>query len=210
MADEMTETKERIFDTFIDMISVSGYENVSMREIAKNVGINSASIYHHYKSKDKILEHIYEYFDEHYYMNRPSVEEVERIVETGDAAQIIGALHRSFETDDYKVYVRMIKINRIIYMRLFQDMAATAMFARHNDQETDYVVEILQHGIDIGRIDPDFDTRTYAIMLIGVMVSMAMNAYSDPNYGVGEVDIRGSILAVHAKLLSSVLHDPKE
>ncbi|MCL2157245.1 MAG: TetR/AcrR family transcriptional regulator [Methanobrevibacter sp.] len=55
-------TKEKIFDVSIDLFSKKGYDNVSIREIAKNVGIKESSIYNHYSSKEKILETIFEYY----------------------------------------------------------------------------------------------------------------------------------------------------
>ncbi len=55
-------TRERILDVAIDLISKRGYESVSIREIAREVGIRESSIYNHFKSKDEILDTIIEYF----------------------------------------------------------------------------------------------------------------------------------------------------
>lgn len=48
-------TKEKIFDTALDLFSKRGYDSVSLREIADNVGIKKSSIYSHYPSKEAIL-----------------------------------------------------------------------------------------------------------------------------------------------------------
>ncbi|ADC46496.1 transcriptional regulator TetR family [Methanobrevibacter ruminantium M1] len=55
-------TKEKIFDVSLDLFSKRGYDSVSLREIAEEVGIKKSSIYSHYSSKEAILMDIFEYF----------------------------------------------------------------------------------------------------------------------------------------------------
>ena len=55
-------TKEKIFDVALDLFSKKGYDSVSLREIAEEVGIKKSSIYSHYPSKEAILMSIFEYF----------------------------------------------------------------------------------------------------------------------------------------------------
>ena len=52
-------------DAAIDLFSESGYDKISMRDIAKVVGINVSSIYNHFPSKNSILEYILEDYTEH-------------------------------------------------------------------------------------------------------------------------------------------------
>ena len=54
-------TKEKIFDVALDLFSRKGYDSVSLREIAEEVGIKKSSIYSHYPSKEAILMDIFEY-----------------------------------------------------------------------------------------------------------------------------------------------------
>ena len=54
-------TRERILDVAIDLISRKGFDAVSIREIAREVGIRESSIYNHFKSKDEILDTITAY-----------------------------------------------------------------------------------------------------------------------------------------------------
>ncbi len=54
--------KERIFDVSIDLFSEHGYDGVSIRQIAKEVGIKESSIYNHYKSKESIMDAILDYY----------------------------------------------------------------------------------------------------------------------------------------------------
>ena len=54
-------TKEKIFDVALDLFSKKGYDSVSLREIAEEVGIKKSSIYSHYPSKEAILMDIFKY-----------------------------------------------------------------------------------------------------------------------------------------------------
>ncbi|MBQ2226633.1 MAG: TetR/AcrR family transcriptional regulator [Methanobrevibacter sp.] len=62
-------TKEKIFDVSLDLFSKKGYDSVSLREIADEVGIKKSSIYSHYPSKEAILMDIFEYFTDFFKYN---------------------------------------------------------------------------------------------------------------------------------------------
>jgi len=54
--------KDKIFNVSIDLFSKFGYDNVSIRQIASEVGIKESSIYNHFKSKESILDSILDYY----------------------------------------------------------------------------------------------------------------------------------------------------
>lgn len=56
--------REKIFNVSIDLFSRHGYDGVSIRQIASEVGIKESSIYNHYKSKESILNSILEFYIE--------------------------------------------------------------------------------------------------------------------------------------------------
>lgn len=60
-------TKEKIFDAAVDLFAERGYDGVSIRDIAKAVGIRESSVYKHYSGKDEILDAIFEYLKSRLY-----------------------------------------------------------------------------------------------------------------------------------------------
>ena len=54
----MSSMKERIIDAAIDLFYQKGYFATSLNDVAKNIGIRKASIYHHYPSKESLLVNI--------------------------------------------------------------------------------------------------------------------------------------------------------
>jgi len=57
---EKIPSRQRILDAAIDLFSIKGYKETSIREIASQVGMKEASIYSHFVSKNAIMEHILE------------------------------------------------------------------------------------------------------------------------------------------------------
>ena len=56
----MTDTKERIMQTALDMFSCRGYEAVSVSDIAGELGITKGALYRHFSSKRELLDSILE------------------------------------------------------------------------------------------------------------------------------------------------------
>ena len=55
-------TKNKILDASINLFSQFGYDGVSIRQIAAEVGIRESSIYNHYPNKQSILQAILDYY----------------------------------------------------------------------------------------------------------------------------------------------------
>jgi len=202
---ELFGTGELIFDTFVQMASTLGYENVKMKDIAGMAGIKTASIYSHFKSKRKILECAYNYYTEHLYDNRMSADKIKKMIETASAKKIIDALSYTFESEDRKKYIRMILITKLVYMRLFQDLLANEIFAEANLRNSEYVIDILKHGIDIGRIDGSLDVKTFTDVLIGAKVVMGVRAFAGADYEAAQLGQEKRIMALFVRFLSSFL-----
>ena len=58
-------TKELILKNALDMFAKSGYNAVSIRDIAKTVNIKESSIYYHFKNKQDILDSLVEKYEAH-------------------------------------------------------------------------------------------------------------------------------------------------
>lgn len=54
----MTNTRESIIDKALNLFSIRGYEAVSMREIAEELGMTKAALYKHFESKRDIFSSI--------------------------------------------------------------------------------------------------------------------------------------------------------
>ncbi len=58
------DTKEKITKTALRMFLEKGYENTSLNDIAREVGITKPAIYHHFKNKDQLFHEVLNWFFE--------------------------------------------------------------------------------------------------------------------------------------------------
>ncbi|WP_338448671.1 helix-turn-helix domain-containing protein [Niallia oryzisoli] len=69
-------TKRKILEASIDLFSRKGYSAVSVRELTKAVGIKESSLYNHFRSKEEILELIYQVFKAEHDLALPSMDKL--------------------------------------------------------------------------------------------------------------------------------------
>lgn len=53
-------TRQRIQDVALDLFAERGYEKTSLREIAEHLDVTKAALYYHFKTKEDILDSIFE------------------------------------------------------------------------------------------------------------------------------------------------------
>ncbi len=59
-------TRQRIFETAIELFDKRGYEKVSINDICRKAGVSTGAFYHHFKSKDQILMEEFKKVDDFY------------------------------------------------------------------------------------------------------------------------------------------------
>jgi len=70
-------TKEIIFEKALSLFSENGYTATSIRNICAEVGIKESSFYNHYKSKDQLLDAIFDSFNKALLSNAVSDEQLD-------------------------------------------------------------------------------------------------------------------------------------
>ncbi|XHH09097.1 MAG: TetR/AcrR family transcriptional regulator [Candidatus Bathyarchaeia archaeon] len=120
------ETAEKIFDAAIDLFAQQGYDNVSVRDIAKAVGIKESSIYKHYTNKEQILQKIIQYPLAKMYSIAAREDTTEQI--------IVKMGFEGFISDCSEVFISWIldpstvKIMRIFYIELYHNKEISQSF----------------------------------------------------------------------------------
>lgn len=110
--------KEKIFNVSIDLFSRHGYDGVSIRQIAGEVGIKESSIYNHYKSKESILNSILEFYIEEMKSNE---------ISSNQANENLNVSLDYFYMAGLKLYIskltkpNMMKITRIILVEAYHN-----------------------------------------------------------------------------------------
>ncbi len=114
-------TKEKILDAAVELFAAKGYNAVSIREITRKVGIKESSLYNHYKSKESLLDDIFNYFHSRMEKISPSNEMIDDQLSILSPEMFFQQIVFEFgrQIDD-----TMDNIFRIIFMEQFRNVRA--------------------------------------------------------------------------------------
>ncbi|WP_240647699.1 TetR/AcrR family transcriptional regulator [Paenibacillus nanensis] len=120
---EVGQTKRRILEVAIELFSQNGYSAVSVREITKHVGIKESALYNHFKTKDEILQSIYQLFTNASEGNAlPSAEQLEAMLQQVDLETF---LRQGFEQFQRTIENPLLtQIWRILNIEQYRDQRA--------------------------------------------------------------------------------------
>jgi AcrR family transcriptional regulator len=138
--------KEKIFNVSIDLFSKHGYDGVSIRQIAREVGIKESSIYNHYRSKESIMDSILKYYIEQMISEDIPIDQAsENLDKSFDYFYRAGLEAFSSQLRDEK----MSKITRIIFIESY-----------HNEKIRDFLKKSILEDAITGWINL-FDLMKY-------------------------------------------------
>ncbi|MGB9979657.1 TetR/AcrR family transcriptional regulator [Methanobacterium sp.] len=155
-------TKERIFEAAIDLFAQKGFDAASMRDIAAVVGIKQPSMYGHYKSKDEIIDCVFQYFKrELTKMRPPEVRDLEKI------DKLTPEIFRQRANLTFNLFKdpTMEKIFRILLNEQYRDKRARMIvleFLIHEPYSFSMtVLEIMVDKGIINKIEPDIKAMEF-------------------------------------------------
>lgn len=171
-------TKKRIFESAIELFMLNGFERVSVKDIADHVGIRQSTIYNHFRSKQEILDTIYDFYYYCYLENRPSLEEIEPVIHNGSLADLMKCVKYEFN-ENYNQ--RMSDISKIIFQRIAVDSRAKEITQSLTVEEgVKYVETVFNRAIEIGRLAA-FDTHIMALFINSVRLFIFYNWIINPS-----------------------------
>jgi Transcriptional regulator len=174
-------TKEKIFDAAVDLFAENGYDGVSVRDIAKAVGIKESSLYKHYASKEEILESIFEYMKGMLYSQTVPADH-DAFVESTPVEVILG--NGFTQLASYMADLYMLKIMRIITIEMYhneriRDFFRAQMFERPVD-EMEILFRKLGENGKIKRYDPRALATAYFAFSVYMYFDTFMIRYGEP------------------------------
>ncbi|MFT8311166.1 MAG: TetR/AcrR family transcriptional regulator [Sporolactobacillus sp.] len=134
-------TKQKIFACALELFSMSGFNGVSMRDIAQKVGIKGSSIYNHYNGKKAIMDDICETFAQTLDVSRPPLSQIDQMLDQMNAVELFQSLIRAYGEKINKTWTQMA---RIIFSEHFYNETAGEVFKKELIQENiAYYVSVL-------------------------------------------------------------------
>jgi AcrR family transcriptional regulator len=151
-----------IVDAAFMTIAKDGFEGLRTREIAKLVGINSATLHYHFPTKEDLIEGVANQLEGRFRAEKISPTEKERAVDALDR-QLKDAIFYYVERPE------MLAVYREFVGRAPRDPVIKKLVHRlHADWQTD-IVKTLNRGRDDGSFRADLDSEAAARIILSTV-----------------------------------------
>lgn len=204
------QTKDKIFDTALDLFSKKGYDSVSVRTIASEVGIKESSIYNHYSSKKDILMSILNYFEEYFKGNPLDDESIRKLLEENPEE----FYHQGFEMFKQQIFEeKILKIMKLIFVQMYQIDEVKEFFLREIlGGSTDFWSDVFEILIQKNVIGSDCNPNKLAEMYFGFSMFKLWEIFLKyDDFPKAEIEIMfDEVEEYHKFLLDSVRADKNE
>ena len=176
MQENKADTKTLIFNTALRLFATSGVENVSMRDIARAVGIKAASIYNHYASKDQIVDACYDFYIRYYDSTRLSEDQYAIILQKGTKEEIVNVPNNQFpvELEENLIYAMT-----VLFSRMYTDTKAIEKYTKMIDNSLEFLKKFFELGIELGRFEK-FNVRGVSLLFISARIFAAQSTTIHP------------------------------
>lgn len=205
-----TQTKDKIFDTALDLFSKKGYDSVSVRTIASEVGIKESSIYNHYSSKKDILMSILNYFEEYFKGNLLDDENIRKLLEENPEE----FYHQGSEMFKQQIFEeKILKIMKLIFVQMYQIDEVKEFFLREIlGGSTDFWSDVFEILIQKNVIGSDCNPNKLAEMYFGFSMFKLWEIFLKyDDFPKAEIEIMfDEVEEYHKFLLDSVRADKNE
>ena len=205
-----TQTKDKIFDTALDLFSKKGYDSVSVRTIASEVGIKESSIYNHYSSKKDILMSILNYFEEYFKGNQLDDENIRKLLEENPEE----FYHQGSEMFKQQIFEeKILKIMKMIFVQMYQIDEVKEFFLREIlGGSTDFWSDVFEILIQKNVIGSDCNPNKLAEMYFGFSMFKLWEIFLKyDDFPKAEIEIMfDEVEEYHKFLLDSVRADKNE
>ena len=147
----MTGTKWELFKVAMDLFAAGGYANVSIRDIAAAVGLNPASIYNHFPSKDAFLTEAYNFYERNYYEQLPTLESLIELVPERSPQEIWRMMTPVYEDELLDLMTKIILV--AIDERRRDPNASTLIHEVFTKVPSRYITALLEEMIRLDMIE---------------------------------------------------------
>ncbi|BBX30816.1 TetR family transcriptional regulator [Mycolicibacterium mageritense DSM 44476 = CIP 104973] len=183
--------RQRILSVAERLLARNGWRNTSLAQIAKEAGVTSAGLLHHFESKEQLLNAVLDArdYDDDIHADRSGdlAEEITRVAERFERApELVGTFT--------VLLVENIQPDAPLHDRLLK---------RQQDAR-DIVTDIIRRGQLSGRYRQDFDAATKAVEILAFVNGMETSWLLDPSLPLVDV-FKG-----YAEMLAREIEVPAE
>lgn len=115
-------TKEKIFATALNLFAEHGFEATSIRDITKATGLSVASFYNHFKSKNELLQAIYDFYSGLDHSDAAAKPDYEKLLEQASPFELFDQM--SNQIIESLLNEKLVKLTRVIVNEQYTNKTA--------------------------------------------------------------------------------------
>lgn len=166
--------RQRILAVAQRLLTRNGWRSTTLGQIAREAGVSSAGLLHHFESKEQLLHAVLDardrYDEAHYDPSGDLLQQLERVAER---------FHRAPDLIGMFAVLLIENLDRDapLHQRLF---------GRYRDA-VDSVADLIRRGQEAGRFRADLDPAVKAVEVIAFLTGMETSWLLDPSIPLDEV-----------------------
>ena len=195
MVNEQNErtTKDKILESAADLFAEKGFTETSIRELAESIGLNSASLYHHFPTKNSILECMLEDYSAYNtdVFEERNVGQILRDNPTSDG--VMACLQTEFHPDrkEYSLKVLCVLLQEQLRNPIARDFISEHIIMRAERNFSKVFNELKSLGVIKQDADPDYWMKAtsgfFYVFAIRMMLGIGDNAPDFTGRGMFEM-----------------------
>ncbi len=171
-------TKQNLLAAGLEVFSRNGYKGTRVEDIAEHANVTTGAIYHHFGGKSELFIALVEKSEAK--ANQIALQAVE---EGGSPATLLRRLlvrvFKFIEEDrEYRAMYELF-INKNDFSPELSFLSEQSLEGRR--QLTQYFLNLIIEGIDVGEFDPDISPKDAALALVGFINGMGLIWIQDPD-----------------------------
>ena len=163
MSYEILTTKQRILNSAVHLFAAKGFTETTIRELAAEAGINTASMYYHFPSKTSILEYILNDYAENI-ANTLHHDKLLELKENPTADNILACLMLDFPEGKEEYYLKALSV---MLQEQYRNATVRKILSEHTILGGERIIKIIVNTlIDFNVLakdtDPDFWAKAHS------------------------------------------------
>jgi AcrR family transcriptional regulator len=171
--------RKQIIDALRKLIIEYGSENVTVRRIAKEIGVSQGAIYRHFKSKRQILDFLVDYIEENL------IGDVEKSDSHARTLEVLENILKShISAIEQRKGVSFLIVAEIVSLG---DKKLNKKIYEVLNNYIHHIKDVLLRGVKSGEINPDIDLDMAATVFLGIIQGLVtLWALSNYNFTLEE------------------------
>ena len=171
------ETKDQIRKTAVEVISIKGFHNTRMQDIADEAELAVGTLYNYFSSKDEVLEYIFE------------IEMKRRMAIMQDLKSqelSFADLFRELLSKHYKLLIRNPHLGRVVVREKdFSENKKDSKIKEFKQNIIKNIEDLFKSGVKRGEIK-EIDCHLMSVFFFGAMHGIIEQALTEPEMGMLE------------------------